>query len=153
MRELDDITEAIVDASLHIHRDLGPGLLESGYEAVLARTLEMRGFRVERQKVICFEYEGIVFEERFRADLVVDERVIVEVKSLEQLARAHARQLLTCIKLTNTQVGLLINFGAPPLREGLRRIVNGFQPSAASQLRVNQRPRGSGDSPPLTHKT
>ncbi|HEX9727694.1 MAG TPA: GxxExxY protein [Gemmatimonadales bacterium] len=138
MRELDDITGAIVDASLRIHRALGPGLLESVYEAVLARALERRGLRVERQKVIRFAYEGMVFEEGFRADLVVDDRVIVEVKSVDQLARAHPKQLLTYLKLSNRQVGLLINFGAPTLREGLRRIVNGFQPSAPSRLRVNQ---------------
>jgi hypothetical protein len=79
-----------------------------------------------------------VFEEGFRVDLVVEDRVIVEVKSVEQLARQHAKQLLTYLKLTNTPVGLLINFGAPTLREGLRRIVNGFQPSAFPRLRVNQ---------------
>jgi iron complex transport system substrate-binding protein len=138
MRELDDITGAIVDASLRVHRDLGPGLLESVYEAVLARALERRGFRVERQVSVRFEYDGMVFEEGLRLDLVVDDRVIVEVKSVEHLARAHPKQLLTYLKLTKRQVGLLINFGAPTLREGLRRIVNGFPYSAASRLRVNQ---------------
>ena len=138
MRELDDITGAIVDSSLRIHRDLGPGLLESVYEAVLARALERRGFRVERQVSVRFEYDGMLFEEGLRMDLVVDDRVIVEVKSVELLARAHPKQLLMYLKLTNRQVGLLINFGAPTLREGLRRLVNGFPPSAASRLRVNQ---------------
>lgn len=138
MRDLDDITGAIVDAALHRPRDLGPGLLESVYEALLARALERRGLRVERQKAIRFEYQGMVFEEGFRADLVVEDRVIVKVKRVEHLARQHAKQLLTYLKLTNTSVGLLINFGAPTLREGLRRIVNGFQPSAFPRLRVNQ---------------
>jgi iron complex transport system substrate-binding protein len=138
MRELDDITEAIVGAALQIHRDLGPGLLESVYEAVLARILETRGFRVERQRPFGFVYEGLVFEEGLRADLVVDDRVIVEVKSVVQLARAHPKQLLTYLRLTNRQVGLLINFGAPTLREGLQRVVNGFPRSAPSRLRVNQ---------------
>ena len=138
MRELDDITGGIVDASLQIHRDLGPGLLESVYETVLARGLLRRGFSVERQKTIRFEYDGMAFEEGFRADLVVDHQVMVELKSVEHLARAHAKQLLTYLKLANMPVGLLINFGAPTLREGLRRIVNGFQPSAASRLRVNR---------------
>jgi GxxExxY protein len=138
MRELDDITGAIVDAAFQMHRDLGPGLLESVYETILTRALERRGLRVERQKVIRFEYDGLVFDEGFRVDLVVEDRVIVEVKSVEQLARQHAKQLLTYLKLTNTPVGLLINFGAPTLREGLRRIVNGFQPSAFPRLRVNQ---------------
>jgi iron complex transport system substrate-binding protein len=138
VRYLDDITGAIIDASLLIHRDLGPGLLESVYEAVLARTMARRGFGVERQKVIRFEYDGMVFDEGFRADLVVDDRVIVELKSVEHLARAHAKQLLTYLKLAKMPVGLLINFGAPTLREGLRRIVNGLQPSASPRLRVNQ---------------
>jgi iron complex transport system substrate-binding protein len=125
-----------VDASLQIHRDLGPGLLESVYVAILARSLVKRGFHIERQKVIRFEYDGMVFEEGFRADLVVEARVIVEVKSVEQLARVHAKQLLTYLKLTNTPVGLLVNFGAPTLREGLRRIVNGYSPAASSRLRL-----------------
>lgn len=143
MRDLDDITGAIVDAALQMHRDLGPGLLESVYAAILARELERRGLRIERQKVIRFEYQGMVFEEGFRVDLFVEHRVIVEVKSVERLARQHAKQLLTYLKLTNTPVGLLINFGAPTLREGLRRMVNGFQPSAFPRLCVN---RGAADA-------
>jgi len=139
MRELDDITGGIVDASLRIHRDLGPGLLESVYEAVLARELEQRGFQVERQKAIRFLYDGMAFDEGFRADLLVESRVIVELKSVERLAPVHAKQLLTYLKLTNTPVGLLINYGAATLREGLHRIVNGLPSSASPRLRVNQR--------------
>lgn len=138
MRELDDITGEIVDAALRMHRDLGPGLLESVYEAVLARALDKRGFQVERQRAIRFEYEGIVFEEGFRPDLVVDNRVIVELKSVERLASVHSKQLLTYLKLTNMPVGLLINFGAATLREGLHRVVNGLPASASPRLRVNQ---------------
>ena len=150
MRDLNDITAAIVDASFHIHRDLGPGLLEAVYEAVLARALTRRGLRIERQKAMRFEYDGMVFEGGFRVDPVVDDCVLVELKSVEQLARAHAKQLLTYLKLTKMPVGLRINFGGPTLREGVRRIVNGFQPSASSRepegfqpsassrLRVNQ---------------
>ena len=137
MRDLDDITGAIIEAALRMHRDLGPGLLESVYEAILARALERRGYRVERQKVIRFEYQGMVFEEGFRVDLIVDGQVIVEVKSVDQHGRQHVKQLLTYLKLTNMQVGLLINFGAPTFKEGLRRIVNGFEPTA-SRLRVNK---------------
>ena len=138
MRELDDITGGIVDASLRIHRDLGPGLLESVYEAILARALDKRGFQVERQQVIRFEYEGMVFEEGFRTDLLVDNRVIVELKSVERLAPVHSKQLLTYLKLTNKPVGLLINFGAATLREGLHRLVNRLPASASPRLRVNQ---------------
>ena|SRR5687768_139171 len=138
MRDLDDITGAIIEAALHMHRDLGPGLMESVYEVILAGALEQRGFRVERQKVIRFEYRDMVFEEGFRVDLIVDDRVIVEVKSIEQMGRQHVKQLLTYLKLTNRPVGLLINFGAPTLREGLKRVVNCFQPSAPPRLRVNR---------------
>ncbi len=138
MKELDDITGAIVDASMKIHMELGPGLLESVYEVVLARALERRGFCVERQKVICFEYDGIVFDEGFRTDLLVDGRVLVELKSVEKLAPVHSKQLLTYLRLTNLSVGLLINFGAATLKEGLHRIVNNLQPSASPRLRVNQ---------------
>jgi iron complex transport system substrate-binding protein len=138
MKELDDITGAIVDAAMKIHIELGPGLLESVYEAVLARALERRGFHVERQKVIRFEYDGMVFEEGFRTDLIVDARVVVELKSVEKLAPVHSKQLLTYLRLMNLSVGLLINFGAATLKEGLHRVVNNLQPSASPRLRVNQ---------------
>jgi iron complex transport system substrate-binding protein len=134
---LDDITGAIVDASLHIHKDLGPGLLESVYEAVLARSLEKRGLRIERQKVVRFEYDGMVFEEAFRIDLLVEGSVIVELKSVEKLAPVHSKQLLTYLSLMHLPIGLLINFGAATLKEGLHRIVNNLPPSASPRLRVN----------------
>ena len=146
MRELDDITGGIVDAALRIHRDLGPGLLESVYETVLARALDQRGFQVERQQAIRFEYDGMVFEEGLRIDLLVDNRVIVELKSVERLAAVHSKQLLTYLKLTNTPVGLLINFGAATLREGLHRVVNGLPASASPRSRVN---RTAGHPAPL----
>lgn len=138
MRELDDITGGIIDESLRIHRELGPGLLESVYEALLARALDKRGFLVERRKAIRFEYDGMVFEEGLRVDLIVDDRVIVELKSLEKLAHVHSRQLLTYLKLANKPVGLLINFGATTLKEGLHRMVNNLPPSASPRLRVNR---------------
>ena len=137
MKDLDEITGTIIDASLKIHMDLGPGLLESVYEAVLARALTKREFRVERQKTIRFEYDGMVFEEGFRIDLLVEERVIVELKSVEKLAPVYSKQLLTYLRLMNLPVGLLINFGAPTLKEGLHRIVNHLPPSASPRLRVN----------------
>lgn len=138
VKALDDITGAIVDAAMKIHMELGPGLLESVYEAVLTRALERRGFHVERQKVIRFEYDGMVFEEGFRTDLIVDARVVVELKSVEKLAPVHSKQLLTYLRLMNLPVGLLINFGAATLKEGLHRIVNKLQASASPRLRVNQ---------------
>lgn len=138
MQELNDIIGTIIDTSLQMHRDLGPGLLESVYETILASLLLDRGLHVERQKVIRFQYRGMVFEEGFRTDLIVEDRVIVEVKSVEQLARQHEKQLLTYLKLTNISVGLLINFGAPTLKEGLKRVVNQCQSSASPRLRVNK---------------
>jgi len=140
MHELDEITGAIVDAAIHIHKTFGPGLLESVYEAALARSLTNRGFAIERQKIIGFEYEGMVFDNAFRLDMLVDERVIVEIKSIEQLALVHTKQLLTYLRLTNVQIGLLINFGGATLKEGLRRIVNHLPPSASPHLRVNRLP-------------
>jgi GxxExxY protein len=135
---IDEITGGIVDSSLRIHRDLGPGLLESVYEAILARALERRGHRVFRQQTIRFEYDGLIFEEGLRVDLLVDDRVLVELKSQERLAPVHGKQLLTYLRLMRLPVGLLINFGAGTLKEGLHRIVNELPPSASPRLRVNR---------------
>ena len=140
MKELDDITGAVVDASVKIHMDLGPGLLESVYESVLARALQRRGLSVERQKAIRFEYDGMTFEDGFRMDLLVEGRVVVELKSVETLAPVHSKQVLTYLRLMQLPVGLLINFGAATLKEGLHRIVNHLPPSASPRLRVNQPP-------------
>ena len=142
MMELDEITAAIVDCSLKIHMELGPGLLESVYEAVLARALQKRELRVERQKVIQFEYDGMVFEEGFRIDLLVEDRVIVELKSVEKLAPVHSKQVLTYLRLMNLHVGLLINFGEATLKQGLHRIVNKLPASVSPGLRVNHGNRG-----------
>lgn len=129
-----------MNEALRLHRELGPGLLESVYEAVLARMLERLGFVVERQKAVRFVYEGMVFDEGLRLDLLVDRRVIVELKSTESLAPVHAKQLLTYLRLMGLPVGLLINFGAATLKEGLHRVVNQLDPSASPRLRVNQIP-------------
>jgi len=143
MKELDEITGAIVDSAMEIHKDLGPGLLESVYEVVLAKALQMRGLLVERQKAIEFEYDGIKFEEGFRVDLLVDGQVIVELKSVEKLSAVHGKQVLTYLRLMNLPVGLLINFGAATLKEGLHRVVNNLPSSASPSLRVNRSSGGS----------
>jgi iron complex transport system substrate-binding protein len=137
MRDLDEITGAVIDEALKIHIALGPGLLESVYETVLARALERRKFLVQRQKSISFEYDGLTFDEGFRVDLLVEERVIVELKSVEKLAPVHSKQILTYLRLLNLPVGLLINFGAATLKKGLHRVVNHLDPSASPRLRVN----------------
>ena len=138
--ELDDITGTIVDVALKIHKELGPGLLESVYEAVLAGALNRRGLQVERQQAFRFEYDGMIFDEGFRVDLLVAGCVIVELKSIEKLGAVHSKQLLTYLRLMNLSVGLLLNFGAATLKEGIHRVVNHLPPSAAPRLRINQSP-------------
>ncbi|MFO1063045.1 MAG: GxxExxY protein [Pirellulales bacterium] len=128
----------IIDASIRIHKELGPGLLESVYEWVLERALQKRGLYVERQRIVRFECDGMTFDEGLRVDLLVERRVIVELKSVENLAPVHSKQVLTYLRLMNLSVGLLINFGAATLKEGLHRIVNNLQADESSQLRVNQ---------------
>lgn len=137
-QSLDDITGAIVDAAYKLHVGLGPGLLESVYEAVLARDLQRRGLFVERQKSISFAYEGLQFVDCFRVDLLVASQIPVEIKSIEKLGAVHSKQLLTYLRLLNLPVGLLINFGEATLRSGLKRVVNGLPNSASPRLRVNQ---------------
>jgi iron complex transport system substrate-binding protein len=135
---LDSITGEIVDAAFKLHVGVGPGLLESVYESILARDLQRRGLRVERQRLISFDYDGLHFNDAFRVDLIVESLVVVEIKSVERLPPVHAKQTLTYLRLLNLEVGLLINFGAPTLKDGLHRIVNGLVPSASPRLRVNQ---------------
>jgi GxxExxY protein len=126
--ELNLISEVIVDAAYHVHRALGPGLLESVYEVILADALRARGLTVERQKPITIRFGGKTFDEGFRADLVVEGQVIVELKSVEQLARVHKKQVLTYLKLSGLKLGLLINFGGELLKGNIERLVVGDAP-------------------------
>jgi iron complex transport system substrate-binding protein len=135
---LDEITGSIVDASISVHGRLGPVLLESVYELVLASVLERRGLHVVRQQPVAFSFDGIDFENGFRADIVVERCVIVEVKSLERLDRVHPKQLLTYLRLMHLQVGLLLNFGAELMKDGIKRVVNELPPDASSHLGVNR---------------
>ncbi|TXC70355.1 GxxExxY protein [Sphingomonas ginsenosidivorax] len=131
MKDIDAISGDVLDVALRLHRDLGPGLLESVYEAVLAGRLETMGYVVARQRPIDISFEGLRFDAAFRIDLLVDERLIVEIKSVERLLPVHAKQLLTYLRLTKQPVGLLINFGGDTLKEGVRRLVNNYKPSAS----------------------
>jgi iron complex transport system substrate-binding protein len=124
--EINEITGAIVEASIRIHRGLGPGVFESVYETLLASALNRRGMHVERQLPVSFTFDGIRFEQGFRIDLVVENSVIVEVKSLDRVAPIHRKQLLTYLRLTDLRVGLLLNFGADTMKEGITRVVNEF---------------------------
>lgn len=135
--ELDDITGAIIDTALGIHRDPGPRLLESLYEALLARDLRGRGLHVDRQRLIQVSDDGLDIENAFRMDLLVERCVIVEVKSVERLAPIHTTQLLTYLRLTDLRVGLLLNFGAERMKDGIRRVVNDYKPPRSSPLRIN----------------
>ncbi len=138
MRDREDICRDIVDVALRLHRELGPGLLESVYEMLLAGRLAAMGYAVVRQHPVDVTFDSIRFDAAFRIDLIVDGMILVEVKSVERLNAAHAKQLLTYLRLTKQPIGLLLNFGGETLKEGLRRIVNDYRPSASSRLRVNQ---------------
>jgi iron complex transport system substrate-binding protein len=144
--EVETIAADVVDAALRLHRDLGPGLLESVYETILAAKLIGLGYAVSRQYPVDIEYEGMRFECAFRIDLLVGKRLLVEIKSVERLNAAHAKQLLTYLRLTKQPIGLLINFGGETLKEGLRRIVNDYKPFAPSRLRVNQKATSPSDA-------
>jgi GxxExxY protein len=126
LREIDRISGEVIDISIRLHKALGPGLLESVYETLLAARLEQAGFKVARQVPIDIEFEGIRFDGAFRADIIVSDQLIVEVKSIEKLAPVHAKQLLTYLRLTKQPVGLLINFGGATLVEGIKRLVNDY---------------------------
>ena len=123
----NSVAREIVDVAYQIHAKLGPGLLESVYETVLAFKLETRGLRVRRQVSVSIVYEGIKFDEGFRADLIVENKVIVELKSVEAVAPVHKKQLLTYLRLADKRLGLLINFGATLIKEGITRVVNGLE--------------------------
>jgi GxxExxY protein len=115
----------IVDCALELHRNLGPGLLETVYEVTLARALERRGLVVQRQVAVPIEYQGETFSEGFRADLIVGGLVIVELKSIERVTPAHKKQLLTYLRLTGLKLGYLLNFGEALMRDGITRTING----------------------------
>jgi len=123
----NEIGRIVVDAAVAVHRGLGPGLLESVYEVVLAYELQERGLRVDRQVPIAIEYRGIKFDEGFRADLVVEGKVIVELKAVEKVSNAHKKQLLTYLRLSGCKLGFLLNFGAALMKEGIVRTVNGLE--------------------------
>lgn len=127
MKTENELAKGILDAAFKLHTDLGPGLLESVYEAVLAYALAKIGIPVERQVPIPVCYEGLTFEEGYRADLLVGGRVIVELKSADALAPIHAKQVLTQLRLSGHRLGLLINFGELHLKDGIKRLVNGLE--------------------------
>ena len=122
--DINDLTGEIISAAIEVHKVLGPGLLESTYEECLCRELSLRKFSFERQKELPIEYKGLKLDCGYHIDLIVEKRLIIELKACEGLLPIHKAQLLTYLKLTGIKVGLLINFNAPVLKEGIKRISN-----------------------------
>jgi GxxExxY protein len=126
MRE-NEISAVIIDVAVHIHRTLGPGLLESVYEAIMAYELEKRGLSIQRQVPIAVNWEEVHLDVGFRADLIVEGLVVVELKCVEKTANVHKKQVLTYLRLTNLRLGLVLNFGEDLMKNGITRVVNGLE--------------------------
>ena len=121
----NNIGKIVVDCAVNIHKELGPGLLETVYEIILYNELKNAGLKVERQKQIPIIFKDIRFDEGFRADIIVEGKVIIELKSVESVSKAHKKQLLTYLRLTNCKLGYLLNFGEALMKDGISRIING----------------------------
>ena len=124
--EEDEIGRTVVEVAVQVHRAIGPGLLETVYEVILAHELRRRGLHVERQVPIPIAYEGLKFEEGFRVDLIVEHKVIVELKCVEKIVNAHKKQLLTYLRLADKRLGYLLNFSGTLMKNGITRIANGL---------------------------
>lgn len=128
MNRIDALSRIVVDEAIAIHRELGPGLFESVYETTLAGRLERRGLAIQRQVVVPVEFDGHVFDAAFKVDLVVEGSLVIEIKAVDQLSKAHAKQLLTYLRLLKQPLGLLLNFSGETMKEGIRRMVNNHRP-------------------------
>jgi GxxExxY protein len=141
--EVNEVTKVVIDAAMHVHRGLGLGLLESTYLAVLRCELAKRGLHVESEVPLPVVWGDVRLEVGYRVDLIVEHDVIVELKSVETMAAVHKKQLLTYLRLADKRVGLLINFGSELLKDGIHRVVNGFEdrpphPSSASSVPLRE---------------
>ena len=125
MPAIEQMAATAVDCGFHIHKELGPGLLESVYEMLLAEALRQHGLTVVQQRSVPVTFRGITFADAFRADLIIEDSLIIEVKSVERNAPVHSKQLLTYLRLMKQPLGLLMNFGCETFREGVKRVVNG----------------------------
>ena len=123
---IEELARIAVDCGYHLHRDLGPGLLESAYEALMAESLRQAGLTVERQVALPMKYNGVVVENAFRIDLLVERRLVIELKSVERLAPVHGKQVLTYLRLMNLPLGILMNFGQATFKDGLKRVANDY---------------------------
>ena len=122
----EEIGSLIVDTAVYVHKKLGPGLFENVYEVILSKLLSRKGLNVQRQVPVPIDFEGDHFSEGFRIDLLINGKVIIELKSVEKITAIHKKQLLTYLKLTNTKLGFILNFGAETMKDGIKRIINGF---------------------------
>ncbi len=125
--EINQITERIIECAIKVHRFLGPGMLESTYEACLMHELNKLGLNIRAQVLVPVVYDGLLLEEAYRLDLIVEDLVIVEIKAVEKIHPVHEAQLLSYLKLSDKRIGLLINFNVPLLKEGIKRIANKYQ--------------------------
>lgn len=128
MADIDRISADVVGEAIRIHRELGPGLLESVYETVLAASLQRKGHEIARQVPVAIEYDGLRLDNAFRVDILVNRCLVVEVKAVEQIGKVHAKQLLTYLRLMKQPVGLVLNFSGMTMKEGIRRLVNDYRP-------------------------
>ena len=129
MPDLEVLARKAIDIGYHMHRDLGPGLLESAYEAIFADEIERAGFGVRRQVLVPIHYRGRIIENDLRVDLLVEDSLLIELKSTEHHAPVHAKQVITYLRLMQLQLGLLINFGMPTFKAGVKRLVNDYHQS------------------------
>lgn len=125
MLKENEIGKLVIDAAITVHKELGPGLLESVYEIILTHKLVKSGLSVKRQVSVPIECYGVKFDEGFRADIIVENKVIIEIKSVEAINKAHKKQVLTYLKLTGLKLGYLLNFGEALMKDGISRIING----------------------------
>lgn len=129
MVAIDELTSIAIEEAISIHREFGPGLFESVYESVLSGRLRRRGFKVEQQVQVRAVFDGEIYDPAFKIDLLVDDRLVLEIKAVERLGPSHAKQLLTYLRLLKQPVGLLLNFSEATMKDGIRRVVNDYRPS------------------------
>lgn len=134
----EEIAAIAIDCGLRVHKDVGPGLLESAYETILAHLLMKRGQAVNTQVIVPITYDGLVIDQGFRADIIVEGKVLLELKSVERLMPIHGKQVLTYLRFLNLPIGLLMNFSSDTFREGLKRVVHNHDQTQSSRLKIHQ---------------
>lgn len=136
--EIEELASVAIDCGLTVHKRLGPGLLETAYEKVLAHKMSVRGLSIKTQVLMPIEIDGLLVDQGFRADILVEDKLLIEVKSVERLAPVHSRQVLTYLRFMDLPLGLLMNFSGMTFREGLKRVANNHQDSTGSKLKIHQ---------------